>query len=70
MSIRRVAPADRLTAEYPDGVWRSAAINRETTGNQVLFVAVSGSPAGAPPTPPHTAGDLAAIVADRLIPQS
>ncbi len=57
MVIRKVAPADRLTADYADGVWRSAAISRETTGNQVLFVAVSGSPAGAPSTPPHHHGD-------------
>lgn len=55
--IRLVTPADRVTAEYPDGVTRSAAISRDTTGNETLFVAVSGAPAGAPPTPPHHHGD-------------
>ena len=55
--IRLVTPADRQTVEYPDGVWRSAAVSRETTGNETLFVAVSGAPSGAPPTPPHHHGD-------------
>ncbi len=55
--IRLISPADRVTAEYADGVWRSAAISRETTGNETLFVAVSGAPAGALPTAPHHHGD-------------
>lgn len=55
--IRRIAPAERVTATYPDGVWRSAAISHEVTGNDTLFVALSGSPPGASQTLPHHHGD-------------